>query len=348
MTDTVSWSKRSKPRCSATTARWLGYSAQPVIFPIASSTKHYMSSYAQSRRSITELPRKAEELDEAEFPAVRGLELAEDLTGSNISFLHFVNEDEQTIELVAWSRRTIEHYCNVVHETHYPVRDAGIWADALRRREPVVFNDYAAYPDKHGLPAGHAELLRLISVPVIESGKVVMLVGVGNSSIDYTELDVETVQLVANEIRGIVHRQRFVDMLSAKEARYRELVDNMSAGVAVYEAVDDGRDFIFRDHNAAGLRINDMTREQIIGRGSPRCFRASSKWGCSTYFTGSGKQASRNRTLHANIRTSDWHCGWIISCSNCRPVNWSRCTTTSPNVNVRKRRSVKANRACAR
>ncbi len=63
-----------------------------------------------------------------------------------------------------------------------------------------------------------------------------------------------------------MQRRRFVDMLSAKEARYRELVDNMSAGVAVYEAVDDGRDFIFRDHNAAGLRLNDMTRERIIGR----------------------------------------------------------------------------------
>ncbi len=116
-----------------------------------------MKFYAQRAEALLELPRKAEELDEAEF-LQQGLELAEDLTGSNISFLHFVNEDEQTIELVTWSRRTIEHYCNVVHETHYPVKDAGIWADALRRRAPVVFNDYAGYPDKQGLPEGHAEL----------------------------------------------------------------------------------------------------------------------------------------------------------------------------------------------
>jgi PAS domain S-box-containing protein len=225
----------------------------------------YMVHQANRADALLQLPRKAEELDQAGFLQY-GLELAEDLTGSNISFLHFVNEDEASIELVSWSRRTIEHYCDVVHDTHYPVKDAGIWADALRRRAPVVFNDYADYADKRGLPEGHAELNRLISVPVIENGKVVLLAGVGNKASDYTELEVETMRLVSNEIWNVVQRRRFITTLGAKEARYRELVDNMSAGVAVYEAVDDGRDFIFRDHNTAGLRINKMTREQTIGQ----------------------------------------------------------------------------------
>jgi len=224
-----------------------------------------MAQYARRAEAMLALPRMVEELDETDF-LQQGLELTEDLTGSRISFLHFVNEDEQIIELVTWSRRTLQQYCNVAHDIHYPVKDAGIWADALRRREPVVFNDYAAYPDKQALPEGHAELIRLISVPVIENGKVVMLVGVGNRADVYTTLDVETVQLIANEIHSILQRRRFVDTLSAKEMRYRELVNNMSAGVAVYETVDDGRDFVFRDHNAAGERIVGLTREQVIGR----------------------------------------------------------------------------------
>jgi len=162
----------------------------------------------QTRRAeaLLELPRAGEVLDETAFMQ-RGQELAEDLTGSQIAFIHFVNDDE-TITLVTWSRRTLQQYCKAVYDSHYPVSQAGIWADALRQRQPVVFNDYAACSHKRGLPEGHAELNRLLSVPVIENSQVVMLAGVGNKAIDYTELDVETVQLICNEIWRIVQRRR--------------------------------------------------------------------------------------------------------------------------------------------
>ncbi|WP_028584084.1 hybrid sensor histidine kinase/response regulator [Desulfogranum mediterraneum] len=47
---------------------------------------------------------------------------------------------------------------------------------------------------------------------------------------------------------------------------YRQLFDHSSSGVAVYEAVDDGADFVFRDFNRAGERIDRITREQLIGQ----------------------------------------------------------------------------------
>jgi signal transduction histidine kinase/CheY-like chemotaxis protein len=163
----------------------------------------------QTRRAevMLELPGVAENLAEVEFMQ-RGQELAEELTGSQVSFIHLVNPDEESIELVAWSKRTLKHYCRAAFDKHYPVSQAGIWADALRQRRAVIFNDYAAYPNKRGLPAGHAELQRLVSVPVIEGGKVVMIAGIGNKPTDYTELDAETVQLIANAIWGIVQRKR--------------------------------------------------------------------------------------------------------------------------------------------
>jgi two-component system sensor histidine kinase/response regulator len=72
--------------------------------------------------------------------------LAEELTESKIAFIHFVNDDEQTIELVAWSRATLAHYCRVVADTHHPVEKAGIWGRSLFRCNGV-------------LPAGHAVAL---------------------------------------------------------------------------------------------------------------------------------------------------------------------------------------------
>lgn len=162
---------------------------------------------SQLRAALLELPVAAEQLDEKAFMQ-RGQELAEDLTGSVISFIHFVHPDQETIELVTWSRRTLEKYCHAAYDNHYPVKQAGIWADALRERRPVIFNDYPGYPHKHGLPQGHSELARLISVPVIEHGRVVMLAGVGNKPSDYTEHDVKVVQLIGESIWRIVQRRR--------------------------------------------------------------------------------------------------------------------------------------------
>lgn len=52
----------------------------------------------------------------------------------------------------------------------------------------------------------------------------------------------------------------------ASEQRYRELVDRMGSAVAVYQAVDDGADFVFVEFNRAGRRIEHVTREEVVGR----------------------------------------------------------------------------------
>ena len=167
----------------------------------------------QARRAtaLLDLPRAAERLDERAFMEY-GLELAEQLTGSRIGFIHLVDADQQTIEMAAWSQATREHYCRAVYDGHYPVGEAGVWAEALRRRAPVVLNDYAgALPvevQRRGLPPGHAALARLISVPVLESGLVRMIAGLGNKPEPYTDLDVETLQLLANEVWRIVRQRR--------------------------------------------------------------------------------------------------------------------------------------------
>ncbi|MFZ5484302.1 MAG: PAS domain S-box protein [Pseudomonadota bacterium] len=162
---------------------------------------------ARRADALLALPSAAERMNEVEFMQY-GQELAEKLTESQIAFIHFVNEDQESIELVAWSKRTLSHYCQAAYDRHYPISQAGIWADAMRQKRAVVFNDYASTPHKHGLPEGHAPLIRLISVPVIEAGQVRMMAGVGNRATAYSDLDVETVQLIANEIWHIVQRRR--------------------------------------------------------------------------------------------------------------------------------------------
>ena len=246
--------------------------------------------HALRNEALLALPLKAEQLDEKAFMQY-GQELTEDLTESKVSFTHFVHNDQKTIELVTWSKRTLEIYCHAAYDNHYPVNDAGIWADSLRERRPVIFNDYLNYPHKKGLPEGHSDLHRLISVPVIENNRVVMLTGVGNKLEDYSEQDVETVRLISSEIWRIVQLQRSQNKLILSKNRYQELVDNMSDGITLYEAVNDGEDFVLLEHNHAGENITGLTHEDVIGLRVTEVFPGVVDFGllevlCRVYQTG--------------------------------------------------------------
>lgn len=177
---------------------------------------------AKRFEGLLKLNELATQLPEKEFMQ-HGLEWVEKLTESKIAFIHFVNDDQETIELVSWSAATREHYCTAGFDNHYPLSQAGIWADCLRQHQPVVFNDYPSYPDKHGLPEGHSELKRLISVPVIENDKVRVILGVGNKETDYDNDDVEIARLFGNDMWRIISRLRLEKELTANLEQQRAL-----------------------------------------------------------------------------------------------------------------------------
>jgi PAS domain S-box-containing protein len=60
--------------------------------------------------------------------------------------------------------------------------------------------------------------------------------------------------------------KRVEDELKLHEAKFRVLFDNVSSGVAIYEARDDGRDFVFTEFNRAAEEIEQVKKEDLIGR----------------------------------------------------------------------------------
>jgi PAS domain S-box-containing protein len=175
---------------------------------------------AERGLALIRFAEKADYLNEEQL-LTYGLEEAERLTGSEMGFLHFVNDDQETLTLVTWTSGALTQ-CQAAHDTHYPISSAGIWADAFRERRPVIVNDYAAANNKRGLPQGHTQLNRLISVPVIENDKVKVIAGVGNKKDAYHQDDVDFVQLLLTDLWRIVQRARaeraLRDALSVVEA----------------------------------------------------------------------------------------------------------------------------------
>ena len=62
-------------------------------------------------------------------------------------------------------------------------------------------------------------------------------------------------------LRDITDRKRAEETLQHSETRFRELISNMSNAVAIYQAVEDGEDFIFLDVNPAWRRLSRSARE---------------------------------------------------------------------------------------
>jgi PAS domain S-box-containing protein len=225
-------------------------------------TELLLSQQVRRAAVLLELPQKAEELSEKAFMQY-ALERAEELTQSVIGFMHFVNNENETMELAVWSTSTLEKYCTAVSANHYPISEAGIWADAARAKQPVIVNDYASVNNKHELPAGHSVLTRLLSIPVMEEGVVRMVTGVGNKADDYTDFDVETVQLIGSETWRIVCRRRSESALRLA----MELV-NSSPVVCFRCRSSEGWPLVFVSDN---VRQWGYTSSQLITGQPPIC-----------------------------------------------------------------------------
>jgi diguanylate cyclase (GGDEF)-like protein len=137
------------------------------------------------------------------------LDEIEDLTGSKIGFYHFAEEDQNTLSLQAWSTRTMAEFCKAEGKgMHYPISEAGVWVDCVHQRKPVIHNDYAALPNRKGMPEGHAEVIREVVVPTLRDGRVVSILGVGNKPVGYDEHDVELIAYIADLVWTIVEQKR--------------------------------------------------------------------------------------------------------------------------------------------
>lgn len=165
------------------------------------------------KHTIDELLRKT--LDELEV-----------LTDSKISFFHFLDADQNTLWLQSWSTNTLQYMCKADGKgSHYSVDEAGVWADCVRQKRPVIHNDYAALENRQGVPEGHAPIIRELTVPILRNELVVAIFGIGNRPQDYTADDVELVSKLADFAWDIIERKRVEDALRKSEQKFRTLVD---------------------------------------------------------------------------------------------------------------------------
>lgn len=116
------------------------------------------------------------------------LDFLVDNTVSNIGYFHLYNEDDEDITHNVWSRSVCTQ-CTTSVASHYTLKEAGIWADAIRKQNTVIHNDYKDDASAKGFPDSHFHVIRQMSAPIIWNNKIVAIIGVGNKLEPYSKAD---------------------------------------------------------------------------------------------------------------------------------------------------------------
>lgn len=98
-------------------------------------------------------------------------------------------------------------------------------------------------------------------------------------------------------------------MEQKSESFYRQLFNQSISGVAVYEAIDNGQDFIFKDFNKAGEDIEGVSRDSLLGRRVTEVFSSVEEVGLLAVFRQvwkTGKACLHPVSFYKDEKLQEW------------------------------------------
>ncbi|MDD5634174.1 MAG: PAS domain S-box protein [Candidatus Omnitrophica bacterium] len=121
--------------------------------------------------------------------------------------------------------------------------------------------------------------------------------------------------LVAEVNVDISERERAQNAIKESDKKFRELFNHIDSGVAIYEAVDDGDDFVFKDFNPAAERIERVNAKDVIGKRVTEVFPGVKKFGIFEVFQRvwrTGKAEYFPIKIYRDERTlGSWRENWV-------------------------------------
>jgi len=187
---------------------------------------------SQSESHLTglfELSQMSYRLNEKEI-VQKALAYAVQETESEIGYLNFVNMDQETFQCIAWEDPGSEQDILDSGEI-YALEQAGVWADCIRDRKPVIYNDPLKFHENKGDSDGHGRFTRLASVPLFDKDSLRFVLSVGNKVIDYDSMDISQLYVVGEQLVRILHGRQVENALNKAKNQYDQLVKNIPIGI---------------------------------------------------------------------------------------------------------------------
>lgn len=109
--------------------------------------------------------------------------------------------------------------------------------------------------------------------------------------------------------RDITSSKQAERVIRENEARFKNLFEKMNAGVAIYEAIENGEDFIIKEINPAVERIENVRREHVVGHSVREVFPGVKEFGLFDVFQRvwkTGEAENHPVSLYRDNRISGW------------------------------------------
>lgn len=179
-----------------------------------------------------------------------------DLTGSQIGYIYFYNEEKQEFTLNSWSKEVMKECLVVDKKTIYHLEKTGLWGEVVRQRKPIMINDLSDpnIPLK-GVPEGHVDLTRFLSIPVFCEDQIVAVVGVANKAEDYNDADIRQLNLMMSSVWQILERKKNLE----NEKMLAEMIDIAPSSITIHDATGN---FLFT--NQKSLALHGYTKEEFL------------------------------------------------------------------------------------
>ncbi len=150
-----------------------------------------------------------------------------------------------------------------------------------------------------------AESVRKGNFELVEPEGVNDEIGQLNRTFNFMALRIK--ELVENLENTVAQRNKD---LAISEKRFHELFEHSSSGIAIYEAVDGGKDFELKEINPAMEKIQGLQRHKVLGQRVTRLFPSIVEDGLFEIFQEvwhTGKTADHPVGCYCNAQVQSWH-----------------------------------------
>ncbi|ABL00321.1 GAF domain-containing protein [Pelobacter propionicus] len=154
------------------------------------------------------------------------------LTSSSYGYIYCYDEEKQRFIINSWSHDVMPACTVMDPHSEYDLEKTGIWGEAVRQRKPIVVNDFSEpNPLRKGYPEGHVHLTSFLTLPIVDQGRIVAVVGVANKETGYDDADVTLLSLLMDSVWKGAERKRMEAALLESEERVRLAVTSSSLGL---------------------------------------------------------------------------------------------------------------------
>ena len=194
------------------------------------------------------------------------LEVAEELTDSEFSFIGEVNEnerlDDRAIIPPGWDACTSN--LEKSRELLSNMEIVSYWGRTVKEGKSQIVNDPDSDPDRRGIPEGHPPIKSFLGVPLKQGNKTIGLIALANKEGGYTEGDKDNIETLSVAfVEALKRKQAEIELketldrleeqvkertsdlenayktLKEKEIKYRSLYEN--APVGIFHSTLDGK-----------------------------------------------------------------------------------------------------------